>query len=78
MVNVLIYGRPNCDWCTKAVDFCIKQDIPYRYINVMRDDFDIAALVELTGMKTVPIIYMNGKLLGGYSDFYAFYNGEGN
>lgn len=74
--NVIIYGRPNCEWCTKATNFCIKNNIDYRYINVFRSDFDVVALVELTGMKTVPIIYVNGKLIGGYNAFVDWYQGE--
>ncbi len=73
---VLVYGKQNCEWCDKLKYFLDFHAIPYRYVDVMKDSFDVKAFVENTGMKTVPVIYVNGKLIGGYHAFMEWYKGE--
>jgi len=70
-MNVKIYTRDNCPYCVRAKDFFAKKNITVQEVKVERD---IArdSYFTLTGMKTVPAIYINGKLIGGYTDLVEY------
>lgn len=71
---ILIYGKDNCDFCKYALYYVQARGHKYRYVDVMKDDFDVAGLVVNTGMKTVPIIYIDGKLVGGYRELKEYFS----
>lgn len=76
-MNVKIYSRPNCTYCTRAKEFFQKKNIQYEEVRV-GDHITTNTYVELTGMKSVPAIFINETLIGGYNDLveYAIDNPE--
>lgn len=70
-MNVKIYTRDDCPYCVRAKDFFAKKSIQVQEVKVGRDIArdDYAAL---TGMKTVPAIYIGNKLIGGYTDLVEY------
>lgn len=77
-----IYGKPNCPFCSQAVDLCEKMHLPYSYKTV-GDDLSREDLLEMfPNAKTVPQISVHGQPVGGFSEFEAYieqtgYNGTG-
>ena len=69
MINVKIYSKPagSCPYCEKAKKFFTGRNISYQEvivgIEIAEDDFR-----KITGMTTKPAIYINGKLIGGYTE----------
>lgn len=66
-----VFGQDGCPWCLKAVELLDKYGLDYTYVSLEQHPKE--ALYNLTGMKTVPIIYKKQigsekVLLGGYTD----------
>ncbi|GJQ80968.1 hypothetical protein Trydic_g4785 [Trypoxylus dichotomus] len=77
---VVIFSKTYCPYCKLAKDVFEKINTTYTAIELdNRDDAnDIQeVLEEITGARTVPRVFVNGKCLGGGSDVKALYeNGK--
>lgn len=74
-MKVTIYGREKCSWCSKAKNLIDKlfqsQTIDsYEYIDYQKENMSANDLSEIadTQVKTVPIILIDGKYIGGYKE----------
>jgi len=68
MKKVTVYSMQNCPYCVKAKGLLTQRGIPFE--TIMIDDWSDEAwddLVKKSGMKTVPQIYVEGKLIGGFT-----------
>ena len=63
-----VYGRPNCGWCDKAKELLTEKGLSFQYHST--DDFETLNRLKtlVPGVKTVPQIFQNGTLIGGYED----------
>jgi glutaredoxin 3 len=66
--QVVIYSRPQCSYCSAAVEFLDSKNIPFEVIDITNDEVKINALVSETGSYTVPYIFINNQYVGGYND----------
>ena len=67
-MNIVVYGKKSCVYCTKAREWLAERNLSYTYIDVW-DDIDSEELAILKAqykMKTVPIVVIDDKLIGGY------------
>ncbi len=71
MARIQVYSKQNCPYCVQAKRLLDKKGIPYEEIDVEGDDAKRLWLVEVTGQKTVPQIFADGRSLGGFSDIDA-------
>ena len=69
---LVIFGLESCPWCQKAKQL-LKAQKPL-FFSVGPEHR--AELKRLTGKTSVPQIYRNGKLLGGYTDTAALLQKE--
>ena len=69
---LVIFGLESCPWCQKAKQL-LKAQKPL-FFSVGPEHR--AELKRLTGKTTIPQIYRNGKLLGGYTDTAALLQKE--
>ena len=69
---LVIFGLESCPWCQKAKQL-LKAQKPL-FFSVGPEHR--AELKRLTGKTSVPQIYRNGKLLGGYTDTEALLRKE--
>jgi ribonucleoside-diphosphate reductase beta chain len=68
IMNVVIYSKPNCPFCTKAKDWFNKQGYTYTE-NVLYDEESMLALFQkVPGARSVPQIFIDDKLIGTYND----------
>jgi glutaredoxin 3 len=70
---LVIFGMESCPWCQKAKQLLKKQ----KPLFVPVGPEHRAELKRLTGKTSVPQIYRDGKLLGGYTDTAALLEKEG-
>lgn len=68
MSKVLIYKKAPCPYCDRAASFLENNGIAYESIDLTDKPEEIERIKSETGWKTVPIILINGKLVGGYTD----------
>lgn len=69
---LVIFGMEECPWCQKAKQLLKKQKALFVPVGPEHR----AELKRLTGKTSVPQIYRDGKLLGGYTDTAALLEKE--
>ena len=66
-----IYSANYCTFCKKAANLLLYKGAHFEVIDITDNDVARMMLKEATGKTTVPQIYLNDKLIGGYSDLAA-------
>ncbi len=71
MVKVVIYSKVHCPYCVRAKSLFKTKGVTFEE-HIMDDKPDeLKALMAKTGMRTVPQIFINDQLIGGFSDLDA-------
>jgi glutaredoxin 3 len=68
MSTVKVYTKKVCPYCTRAKALLGRKGVPYEEIDVEDDEALRAWLVQATGQRTVPQIFVGDLSLGGFSD----------
>lgn len=68
MAQVLIYTKSNCSYCVRAKDLLSRKGIEFDEIYLDDHPEEYAKLKERTGMMTVPQVFINDQLIGGYTE----------
>ena len=68
MAEVKIYTTRVCSYCVAAKRLLAARGVAYEEIDVTGDDAQRAWLVQTTGRRTVPQIFIGGEAIGGYDD----------
>ncbi|KYG61711.1 glutaredoxin [Bdellovibrio bacteriovorus] len=71
MAKVLMYKKNPCPYCDRAVNFLEGRGIEFDVIDLTNKMDELDRIKNETGWRTVPIIMIDGKLIGGYSDLKA-------
>lgn len=71
MRTVTIFSTQWCPYCVAAKRFLTEKGVPWEEIDLTEDDAGRAALVERSGRRTVPQIYVGEHHIGGYDDMRA-------
>ena len=71
MTNVTIYTTPTCPYCIAAKALLKSKGVTFSEISIEGDRSAAAALAGRTGRRTVPQIFVNDQLVGGYDDLVA-------
>ncbi len=66
--KVVIYTKDPCPYCVRAINFFDQHGIKYEEIDLTDKPDEIDRLKNETGWRTVPMIMINGSLIGGYTD----------
>jgi len=73
-----IYTKPNCKFCEQAKALLIQKGFTYTE-HVLGEDFTRSWIVQAFPlMKTYPIILMNGKLIGGFTELQEAFDADPN
>ncbi|MBM66422.1 MAG: glutaredoxin 3 [Myxococcales bacterium] len=73
MAQVQIYTTRICAYCVMAKRLLARLDQEYEEIGVDADHEKRAWLVEATGQRTVPQIFIDGQSIGGYQELAALH-----
>lgn len=68
---VTIYTWTVCPFCVRAKNLLKNKGIAYEEINLDGKDQELKELQAKTNFRTVPQIFINGKMIGGYTDLAA-------
>jgi glutaredoxin 3 len=68
MKPVKVYHTPWCGFCVRAMRLLDSRKIPYEAIDVDGDWEARDWLVETTGRRTVPQIFIGEEPIGGFHD----------
>lgn len=76
-MNIEIYGRvtPICSWCEAAKALLERHDQPYVFKDIVADPtLKEELFARAPSVRSVPQIFVDGKHIGGYSDFEKYYS----
>lgn len=71
LADVQMYKTSYCPYCVRAAALLKRKGVAYREIDVSHDDATREWLVEATGQRTVPQIFINGQSIGGCDELHA-------
>ena len=72
MKNVTIYTGPYCNYCDAAKRLLIRNNVPYKEINVAEVDGAKDEMIKkANGKKTIPQIFFDDEHIGGYDEVRA-------
>lgn len=71
MTEVIMYSTGYCPYCTKAKALLNRKNIPFTDIRIdinpeLRDE-----MINKSGRRTVPQIFINGQAIGGCDELHA-------
>lgn len=66
MATIVIYTANYCPFCRQAEALLDKKGVKYKNVDVTEDFETRARLSKETGYKTVPLIFINEKCIGGF------------
>jgi glutaredoxin-like YruB-family protein len=65
--RVVVYSTPTCPHCNTLKNYLKGQNIPFRDIDVSRDQKMAQEMVKRSGQQGVPQIDINGRLIVGFN-----------
>jgi glutaredoxin 3 len=65
--EIAIYVKARCQRCWRAKRLLRRRSYAFEVIDVSGDDELRNWLVEATGSKTVPQVFVDGRLVGGFA-----------
>lgn len=71
MPKVVIYSKKVCPFCVRAKTLFESKNISFEEIMVDENPDLYQKLKEQTGLLTVPQIFINDELIGGFTDLAA-------
>lgn len=73
MKPVTLYTTSPCPYCSQAKALLKQRNIPFQEIPIPYEDEEgwKQASIRSGGMKTMPQIFIDGKILGGYTELAA-------
>ncbi len=72
MAKIEIYSKDTCPYCTMAKRLLDNKGQEWEEINLTKDPGRTDEMIERSGGRmTVPEIFIDGKLIGGFDDLAA-------
>lgn len=67
-MDIKLYSTTYCSYCRAAKQLLEQRKLPFTEIDCTDDAATRQRLVEETGRKTVPQLYIDGVPIGGFDD----------
>ncbi len=71
MAKVLMIKKNPCPYCDRAKALLEEKGISYDIIDLTDNLDELQKWKDKTGWRTVPMIFINDELVGGYTDLKA-------
>jgi len=68
---VVIYSTPFCGYCAAAKSLLSAKGVEFKEIDVFSEPQRRQEMMEITGRRTVPQIFIGDKHVGGFDDLRA-------
>lgn len=76
-MNIIIYGKPDCIHCDRAKRMLDIRKIAYEYHDLFQmKGVDARNVVHWSGMKSVPIVYIDNVCIGGADALDGYLRGK--
>jgi glutaredoxin 3 len=71
MARIEVYTTAYCPYCVRAKRLLQERGLAYEEFDVEADDALRAQVIERSGRRTVPQIFIAGRAVGGYEELAA-------
>jgi glutaredoxin 3 len=71
MANVTVYSADWCPYCVRAKRLLEAKGVNFAEVNIDREPGKREEMAKKTGHKTVPMIFINERFIGGFSELSA-------
>lgn len=71
MAKVIIYSKDRCPYCDWAKELLNHKKVSYEEIRVDLNPEKLQEMIELSGRRTTPQIFINDQHIGGFDDLSA-------
>ncbi|MDX2505096.1 MAG: glutaredoxin 3 [Gammaproteobacteria bacterium] len=68
MPHIEVYSTPNCPFCVSAKTLLKSKNLSFKEIDVSEDVESLQKMVRLSGLRTVPQIFINNNSIGGFDE----------
>ena len=68
MAKIKIYSKDPCPYCLRAFRLLENKGLKFEVVDLTDKPNEIDRIKMETGWRTVPIIFINDGLIGGYED----------
>jgi GrxC family glutaredoxin len=68
MPHIEVYSTPNCPFCVSAKALLKSKSLSFQEIDVSDDIDSLQKMIKLSGLRTVPQIFINKQSIGGYEE----------
>ena len=72
--KVVVYYKTKCPYCIMTKNLLDRMDIKYQYVDITNDEKMKKKLTTETGQTTVPYIFIDNQLIGGYKQLVEMKN----
>ena len=70
MSRVIVYSTPICPYCVRAKRLLQSKKIDFEEVDLASQPLLRKELSSRTGMRTVPMIFIDDECIGGYDDLH--------
>lgn len=71
MKKAILYSSNYCPYCTRAKNLLQQMGIAYEEIDLTHNEQLKQKIIQQTGQRTVPQIFIDDKFIGGYQELAA-------
>ncbi len=72
-MKFLVFTKNRCSYCDRAKDLIVQKGYEYESINIEVDNNIDILLEKNKYARTMPQIFINDKLIGGYVDLVKYF-----
>lgn len=69
--DIKIYGADTCCYCTAARMLLDRKGLKYEHVSIVDNAAAWDEMVERSGSKSVPQVFINGDPVGGFDELYT-------
>jgi glutaredoxin 3 len=66
MPRVVLFSTPTCSWCRRAKRYFRERRVPFKEVNVERDQEAARDVARKTGQTGVPVIKIGNRWIVGF------------
>lgn len=70
MAKVVIYTTDHCAYCVRAKTLLEQKGVRYTEFDVAKDSEKFKEMIERSGKRSVPQIFINDQKIGGFDELW--------
>jgi len=64
--SVIVFSTPSCPWCARTKQYLKSLKIPFKDVDVSRDQVAAAEMIRKSGQQGVPQLWIDGRVVVGF------------